>query len=308
MKKILFAVFALAALASCTNNEVIELNQQAIAFGDVFVDNGTRADYSQAGNPVGAFKVYGTVTGTANTVLIYNGNAVTRPSMEGENKYQDVAWLCASDPQYWVPNATYNFMAIVDGGESDVEAMPTTIDFTVADGVDNKDLLLATASVVVNNAGNKTGDLSTNDWVAFTFDHLLSKVMFTINSTVGTGYSIDVTSITVGKVAEKGVYNVAAGTWAQDGDTTTTLTFGRQDAYETRQILPVTQALEVTIAYDIYRGTTKISSATKTGTIPSQTYAKKTVYNVTATITATSEIKFTVNAVNDWTTGSGITL
>ena len=145
-------------------------------------------------------------------------------------------------------------------------------------------------------------------WVAFTFDHLLSKVMFTINSTVGTGYSIDVTSITVGKVAEKGVYNVAAGTWAQDGDTTTTLTFGRQDAYETRQILPVTQALEVTIAYDIYRGTTKISSATKTGTIPSQTYAKKTVYNVTATITATSEIKFTVNAVNDWTTGSGITL
>ena len=69
MKKILFAVFALAALASCTNNEVIELNQQAIAFGDVFVDNATRADYSQAGKLVGSFKVYG----TANDVLIYNG-------------------------------------------------------------------------------------------------------------------------------------------------------------------------------------------------------------------------------------------
>ena len=302
MKKILFAVFALAALASCTNNEVIELNQQAIAFGDVFVDNATRADYSQAGKLVGSFKVYG----TANDVLIYNGNAVTRPdAVTSGGAYMDTAWLCDAATQYWVPNATYNFMAIVDGGESEVDEMPTTIDFTVADGVNNKDLLLATASVVVNNAGTKTGDLSTNSLVAFTFSPLLSKVQFTITENEPTGYTFDITSIKATGVQAKGTYTIGTtienGVWAPVAGTPIALEFVNGPL----QILPVEQTLEITLTYDIKFNGTKISSATKSATLNSYDFEANTAYNVTATLSLTDQIEFTVNEVDGWTTNSG---
>ena len=297
MKKILCAVLALAAMASCSKEYIVAENKQAIGFGEAFVDNGTRADYSQFNKPVEAFKVYGTLTGSyGNTVQIFNGADVTKPDNYYNNEtgvYSEVAWLC-NQTQYWVPNAEYQFAAIVDGVAETTTTLPEKIKFTVADGTGNKDLLYATAEASVNNAGTPDVDL-----VAFSFNHLLSKVMFTVNSNIGTGYSIKVTGITVEGVAEKGIYTVDGGTWAQDGNTTTTLTFGSEGAYETRQILPVEQTLNVTISYDIYFGTTKISAATKSGTI-TKTFAVNTVYNIAATITMTNEIEFTVKEVIDW--------
>ena len=298
MKKILCAVLALAAMASCSKEYIVAENKQAIGFGEAFVDNGTRADYSQLNKPVKAFKVYGTLTGSyGNTVQIFNGADVTKPSddyfNDGVYDYT-VAWLC-DETQYWVPNADYQFAAIVDGVADTTTGLPETIHFTVADGAANKDLLYATAEASVNNAGTPDVDL-----VAFSFNHLLSKVMFTVDSNIGTGYSIDVTGISVTGVAQDGIYTVGAATpWAKDGDATTTLTFGKQGAYETRQILPVEQTLNVTISYDIYFGTTKISAATKSGTI-TKTFAVNTVYNIAATITMTNEIEFTVKEVIDW--------
>lgn len=297
MKKILCAVLALAAMASCSKEYIVAENKQAIGFGEAFVDNGTRADYSQTNKPVEAFKVYGTLTGSyGNTVQIFNGANVTKPSgnyFNGGVYDSTVAWLC-DQTQYWVPNAAYKFAAIVDGVAETTTTLPEKIKFTVADGTGNKDLLYATAEASVDNDGDPNVDL-----VAFSFNHLLSKVMFTVNSNIGTGYSIKVTGITVEGVAEKGIYTVDGGTWAQDGNTTTTLTFGSEGAYETRQILPVAQTLDVTIYYDIYFGGTKISAATKSGTI-TKTFAVNTVYNIVATITMTNEIEFTVKEVIDW--------
>lgn len=297
MKKIFFAVLALAAMASCSKEYIVAENKQAIAFGEAFVDNGTRADYSQLNKPVEAFKVYGTLTGSyGNTVQIFNGADVTKPDNYYNNEtgvYSEVAWIC-TETQYWVPNATYQFAAIVDGVAETTTTLPEKIKFTVADGTGNKDLLYATAEASVDNDGDPNVDL-----VAFSFNHLLSKVMFTVNSNIGAGYSIKVTGITVEGVAEKGIYTVDGGTWAQDGNTTTTLTFGSEGAYETRQILPVAQTLNVTISYDIYFGGTKISAATKSGEI-AKTFAKNTVYNIVATITMTNEIEFTVKEVKDW--------
>lgn len=297
MKKILCAVLALAAMASCSKEYIVAENKQAIGFGEAFVDNGTRADYSQLNKPVEAFKVYGTLTGSyGNTVQIFNGANVTKPSgnyFNGGVYDSTVAWLC-DQTQYWVPNASYEFAAIVDGVAETTTTLPEKIKFTVADGTGNKDLLYATAEASVDNDGDPNVDL-----VAFSFNHLLSKVMFTVNSNIGAGYSIKVTGITVEGVAEKGIYTVDGGTWAQDGNTTTTLTFGSEGAYETRQILPVAQTLNVTISYDIYFGGTKISAATKSGEI-AKTFAKNTVYNIVATITMTNEIEFTVKEVIDW--------
>lgn len=309
MKKILCAVLALAAMTSCSKEYTIDTQKQAIAFSETFVDNGTRADYSQLNKPVEAFKVYGTLTGSyGTTVQVFNGANVTKP----DNYYNSLtgaydstaAWICTAT-QYWVPKAEYEFAAIVDGVAETTTTLPEKIKFTVADGDDNLDLLYATATASVSNEGVVTGSNMQNGKVAFSFDHLLSKVGFTVTNNIGAGYSIKVTGITVEDVAEKGIYNVATGLWTKDGDTETTLTFGNEDKYETRQILPVNQTLAVTIAYDIYYGDvatgTKISAATKSGTV-TKDFAKNTVYNITATITMTNKIEFTVEEVNGWNT------
>ena len=314
MKKILCAVLALAAMASCSKEYIVAENKQAIAFGEAFVENGTRADYS-TGNVIEKFKVYGTLTGNSNTVQIFKGADVNKPSgtyYDPVDGYDStIAWLC-DVTQYWVPNASYEFAAIVDGVAETTSTLPEKIKFTVADGDANKDLLYATATATTTPDGTPSVDL-----VAFTFNHLLSKVQFTVANNMATGYSIEVTSITVDNVVDKGIYDVNAGTWAEDSPTadTTSLTFGTTGviasansavASATRQILPVQQELAVTVVYNIYYndgngdngGEDKlISTATKTGTIPAQIYAKNTVYNITAEIDA-NRIEFTVDSVN----------
>ena len=308
MKKILCAVLALAAMTSCSNDYTIDYNKQAIAFGEAFVDNSTRADYS-SGEDIEAFKVYGTLTGdngSGNTVQIFNNANVARPTGLADGVYDPtMAWIC-TEVQYWVPNADYEFAAIVDGEATATPGLPVTIPFTVTDG--DGDLLYATATAETDANGTPDVDL-----VAFTFDHLLSKVQFTVANKMAADYSIEVTGITVGGVTDKGVYTVSGGTWAKatDAATVPSLTFGTTDviasantdvASETRQILPVEQELAVTIAYDIYYGgSTKISAATKSGTIPAQTYLKNTVYNITAEIDA-NKIEFTVDSVNGFNT------
>lgn len=296
MKKILFAVLALATMASCSNEYVVEKDREAIAFGETFVDNATKADYSQAGKLVENFKVYGTVTGNTNTALIYNGNTVTRPdAVTNGGAYMDTAWICTAATQYWVPNATYNFAAIVDGGESDVDAMPTEIPFTITDG--NGDLLYATAEVEVKNDGSKEGDVSANGLVAFTFEHLLSKVYFTVTLPTMTGYSMEVTKINVEGIKANGKYDIAGKTWtAIDNATVAPLDF----VTNSYQILPVEQTLNVTISYNIKYGDTVISTATKTGKLENFAPEANNVYNVTANIDVLTGISFTVNSVDGW--------
>ena len=304
MKKIFCAVLALAAMTSCSNDYTITESKQAIAFGNVFVDNATRADYS-SGNDIQEFKVYGTLTGSGNTVQIFNGADVTRPTDLASGVYDPTkAWIC-NEVQYWVPNASYQFAAIVDGVATATTGLPVTIPFAVTDG--DGDLLYATATATTNDNGTPNVEL-----VAFEFDHLLSKVQFTVANKMAADYSIEVTGITVEGAKEDGLYTIETETWGTTSvDTVPSLTFGTTDviasantdvASETRQILPVEQELAVTIAYDIYYGgSTKISAATKSGTIPAQTYVKNTVYNITAEIDA-NKIEFTVNSVNGFNT------
>lgn len=318
MKKIFCAVLALAAMASCSKEYIVAENKQAIGFGEAFVDNGTRADYSQLDKPVEAFKVYGTLTGNSNTVQIFNGADVTKPADYYNNTtgvYDSTkAWIC-TETQYWVPKASYKFAAIVDGVADTTEGLPVTIPFTVADDTAytaNLDLLYAEATATTNEDGEVETGTNASGLVAFKFDHLLSKVQFTVANQMATGYSIEVTGITVEGVAEDGLYTIADEKWEATTTHKTELTFGTTGviapadsavASATRQILPVEQELEVTIAYNIYyydkyTDTDKlISTATKAGTIPStQPYVKNTVYNITAEIDA-KEIKFTVDSV-----------
>lgn len=306
MKKTIFALLAVAAMVGCSKEEVIELNREQIGFGEVFVDNATRADYS-SGKIVNAFKVYGTITALDNTSQIFNGANVTRG-----DKQNGEAWGCDGTAQYWMPNARYNFAAIVDGEAVATKTLPATINHTVADGANNKDLLYATATVTTNATATPAG-VNGNGVVAFDFSHLLSKLQFNIVNATNQKYQV--TEIKVTGVAKEGVYTVNGGTWAKNGATTTELTFGTATvaggatvaASEARQILPVAQALNVTITYDVLNSNdAKGGTLTKTGTI-TQTFAKNTVYAVTATLTG-SAIDFSLGTVGGWANGVGITV
>lgn len=296
MKKMFFALFAVLAMVSCSNEEVIELNREQIAFGEVFVDNATRADYS-TDKTVNAFKVYGTVSGTQ----IFNGANVTRGS-----KANGEAWGCDGAAQYWLPSSTYNFAAIVDGEATATTALPATIPFTVADGAGNLDLLYATATVTTDPNATPTG-VNTNGVVAFDFSHLLSKLQFNIVNETNQKYQV--TSISVTGAKEDGLYTIGTSAWTTTTEDTVPLTFGTATvlggatvaASEARQILPVAQTLNVTITYDVLDASDNIvGTLTKTGTI-TETFVKNTVYTVTATISGKA-INFTFSGtVGGWT-------
>ncbi|MBO7312616.1 MAG: fimbrillin family protein, partial [Alistipes sp.] len=216
MKKIFFALIAVVAMVSCSKDEVIDYNKQAIAFGDVFVDNATRADYSN-GQDLEQFNVYGIVKGTMNGTGTVN---IIAGIPETGSVGSDVWSYDAQYAQYWIPGADYNFAAVVDATVTAPDSsygMPTALT-TVADNTMNlKDMFYAEASVV----GTDVTD-TYNEPVNFTFNHLLSKVHFTVTSNAQGGYYHTVTDISVSNF-QSGTFTldnaitpavIDAGTWA----------------------------------------------------------------------------------------------
>lgn len=312
MKKIFFAVVAVVAMASCSKDEVLELNREQIGFGDVFVDNATRADYSTA-NALQGFNVYGTVTGADDsTVALYGGNGAT---VERNSKAYRVAWDC-SETEYWVPGASYKFAAVVDATvtDDDTYGMPTVLT-TVADdaltgNMNLKDMLYAEASVASATAEQGL--------VEFTFDHLLSKVHFTVTSDAANGYSHTVTGIKVANF-EEGTYTINGGTWA--GNTAKNVEFAEiasvtaDTGAKTNAdmlLVPNAVAFDVTFTVDLYKGTTKLGTQTKTvpvtikdalGTVVG--LQKGHAYNFTIACSVGNPIQFTVNSDPTWDTTNG---
>ena len=205
MKKLFVAVLAVAALASCAQEDVILNNNKAISFGDAYVQNSTKAIYGDKdalGNEimVEEFKVWGTVKGTEGTVALYNGEKVEDKSSVGYNK----AWECDVQ-RFWTPGCDYAFYAVVDDAKSTVNAtngVPASIVYT-ADG--ETDLLYgATTRTTKPGLAQPTAPL-----VAFTMQHLLSKVSFKFtNTNTNAAYDYKVTAITVSGAYASGTYTI----------------------------------------------------------------------------------------------------
>ena len=302
MKKILISMLAVAALVSCGKEESIRVDQgEAIAFGNAFVDNATRAEDKTYGEvDLTAFNVYGTVTGTAGTVNIFNGDAVT--GSVGPN-----VWTCANK-QYWIEGATYDFAAVVDATVAqDANKMPETLT-TVADATMNfKDMLYADRLDIV---GKKTG----NGPVNFTFEHLLAKAFFTVTSNTADGYYYTVTDITVGNY-ESGVYTIANETWAPGaaknvafGDIEEVTAADNAKTNATQMLLvPTTDTFNVTFTADLYKDGTKLGTETKTIAVEND-LVKGNVYNFTIALSVGELIQFTVTNDPTWTNGGDITV
>ena len=97
MKKFFIAIVALAAAVACSNDDIISIDRQTIGFGNPFVENAVRADYSD-GKTLGAFTVYGTVTSksNSNSVALFGGDGANVTGSVGAT-----AWNC-TEPEYWV--------------------------------------------------------------------------------------------------------------------------------------------------------------------------------------------------------------
>lgn len=195
MKKILLSVFAVAALASCIQNETIN-PQTAIGFGDAFVNNSTKAIY-EGEEKVEEFQVWGIYQGTSGWAELYNGATVTR-----NNKEYGVAWDC-NVQRYWAEDCDYKFYAVVDATSVTAEnGVVKSISFT-ANG--SNDLLY----------GYQEEDTHTEipELVAFEMNHLLSKISFkfTAHEDLLAGYTYKVNSVTVADAFATGVYTVTDG-------------------------------------------------------------------------------------------------
>lgn len=221
MKKIfLIGLTAAAMMASCSNDETVEMVQQkAISFSNAFVNNGTRSvmDPSFTTDKLTDFAVYGfTQKGQ-----IFNGEKVSK----GGN-----AWSY-DNVQYWVPGNTYTFGAIapysVAANVSKV-ALPenaTKVEMEVAfTNTDAKqvDLLHAAPSQITGVTATYTTPVS------MTFNHQLSKVKFSFANAVGAGYNVKVSNVKITDAFKEGTLTVAAAgnTWDKQTDKTLELNFG----------------------------------------------------------------------------------
>ena len=306
MKKYIFVALAAAAFASCSQDEALMLNQEEIQFGDAFVNNATRAaDKTYSGDKaLTAFNLYGTVTGTAGTINIYNGCEVTGTvgSTIVEGVETPKVWNCPVN-QYWIKDARYKFSALRNAGTvtpgNDKLPAKVTFDATNAD----VDLLYA-------EPVSRTGLASGNEPVEFTFNHLLSKVKFTVNNNSASAedYSFEVNNITI-TCPKEGTIKLADKTWESlseaDAYSVSAITVNSTKASEecAKELLLIPGSVSINFAVDIkFNGTT---IATQT---PAEAYTTTIVgghsYNFVINVAVGEEIKFSVDENASWTSGN----
>lgn len=311
MKKLFISMLAVAALASCSQEDVIVADKGDLIGFNSFVENSTRAakdpSYGANGEPLEVFQVWGTVNGGNGLVAIYNGADVKGQVGYADNeKTQPNIWYC-DVKQYWIKDAIYNFAALVNATDDLAFAnlLPTEVKGFVADG--ETDLLYA------RSEENITGLASGNGPVNFNFEHLLSKVKFTVknNSKAAEQYSFKVNNIVI-KGKNTGDVTLATKVWDTSATTVDTnytvaeivVNKDTADAGEEceKELLLIPGDYTINFNVDIYNGTTKLGS--QTYPVAGGSYAKTLVvgnaYNFVITVAVGEEITFSVENQPTW--------
>lgn len=333
MKKIILATLAAAALVACAKEDVVVASKgEAIAFNNAFVDNTTKAiDPSTTTDNLMGFQVYGTTEGDhddAKIVNIFNNVSVANAKYTGEYTVGTSWKYAATYTQYWVDGNTYNFAAVANAADGAVEVdgygMPSTITY---DATNQQDLLYA-----VTPFGKYTKDVSDKE-VSFTFNHLLSKAVFsftnTTDKTTDTGYFYTVKDIKISGIGQTADYDVASTTWGVPATSYTVdapLVFGNivetiaasvagTDAthvdeeeswlsnYE-RLLIPGTYDVTITCTISLYLNEEKDSQLVDKidyeTTLTDFTFQKGYAYKFNLAAGLEDVITFTVTKVEDW--------
>ena len=182
MKKGLMMLgIATMMLASCTNEDVLNVSDsRAIGF-NTFVNNNTKAVTDITTASLSKFYVFGdydegTSVAFSNTEVIGSQGGTYTPV----------------NPAYWQTGKTYEFGAYSNGNASLTASFSNgALTITGYSVDDAKDLIAATASEIAAPVAG--GDKS----VPLTFKHLLSKVKFTFSTTaVPEAFRMEVSNLT----------------------------------------------------------------------------------------------------------------
>lgn len=325
MKKIfLIGLTAAAMMASCSNDETVEMAQQkAISFSNAFVNNGTRSvdDPSFTTSTLKDFAVYGfTQKGQ-----IFNGEKVSGTTSTGWS-YDNV--------QYWVPGNTYTFGAIAPHRAANVSDVKlpegaTKVEMKVAftnTDADQVDLLHAAPTQIAGTAVTPTY----TEPVSMTFNHQLSKVKFSFENAVGAGYNVKVSNVKIEDAYEKGTLTVAAAgnTWDNQTNKNLELNFGNVvdnasgtnaafiantktlESYNEKLMIPMgnTAIYTVTFTAELFKDNVPLGTYNHTVEIKNVEFKLGYCYNFKASLThknitgpdELNEIKFNVTSVGNW--------
>lgn len=271
---------AVAALASCTNEEVVSVPENAaINFTGAFVDKATKADVTTAN--IEKFWVFG-YYGTTPTE-VFNNVGVNKPTGTGN-------WQ-SEETEYWTTGNAYEFGAYANGTSqltSGVSFSSTDkkLTFTNYEAGAN-DLIASTASVQAK------ADLTNVDPVPFTFKHMLAKVKFTFETTA-TDYTMKVENLQINNAIKTCTGSYTGGTPTIAWETT-----GTKAVYEYADI-------------ENYAATGSVSTApcyVIPQSVPESDSYVTVTFKVTASgdaISGTQEATFTANlktSDNKWTEG-----
>lgn len=309
MKKFLFlGIAATAMFASCTNDEMVEMNPQSAIGFETFVDKSTRATDVTKAN-LTAFEVYGWRTKDA-TEQIFDAQAVT--ANNGVCTYSLL--------QYWVGGYKYDFEAVAPkSGEKGVTVNDTYGASTITFASDSEtDLIYASASK----------DLSSYDYgtlaaapgvVDLTFGHLLSRVKFTfINGADANSVAkIAVTDVKITNAGTTGVYTPSNGTWAaatETGEVTfastniTGIDGGESGETEHKYLIPY-NVKDYSVSFTVTMTQGSVSdSFNYTVKLPeTTTLVKGNSYNFKATFNPGQPIVFTAD-VTSWNDFTDVTI
>lgn len=200
-KSLVICGVAALVLASCTQNEVLEVSEsRAIGFDNAFIDNPVRAAIGNV-DALKSFYVFGGFD--SQYINVYNNTAVTR---SGEQS--PYTWT-PEYPAYWQIGKTYTFDAYAANAKiDDATCDANGVKFPNAVTVDGtNDIIVAAA------AEDKTVDedfLASPEKVEFTFKHTLSQVKFTFKTGIQ-NVDFTVTNVILKNVATTGTY--ASSVW-----------------------------------------------------------------------------------------------
>lgn len=305
MKKSLFVLgVAVAALASCTQNEVLDIAESNVIKFDAFVGNPTKAVTEVDNDNIKAFHVYGTKDDVAG---FFDGDQVYESGTANVWIYDNLkTWEAA----------TYTFAAYSNGGENKDAASTTS---TVAwDGtnltIDNYNAGTEQKDLLVSIASNADALGSQNVPVQFTFKHALALIKFTIKSDLGDGNNaVTISDFTVAGIKPTADlnYSISAGiVWSNydgtnslqdvDGFTTTSSKPGESESFA---VIPGETNVSFTVSFTAtIGGGASIPAKTLTATISDQNWTAGFRYNYVATITGADMdvITFADPTVTPW--------
>ncbi len=309
MKKFLFlGIAATAMFASCTNDEMVEMNPQSAIGFETFVDKSTRATDVTLDN-LGTFWVYGWRTKDGGLPEQIFDNQEVSVNALGECTYSPL--------QYWVGDYEYDFEAVspqTGGSGVTVTAScgASTIKFVSDSQTDliyasaSKDLLSYDHDILASDPGA----------VGLIFGHLLSRVKFTFTNgaVAGSAAKIDVTDVTIESAGTTGVYTPSTGTWATataTGDVSfadiTNIGGNASGETDHKYLIPY-NVMGHSVSFTVTMTQGSVSdSFDYTVTLPDLTLEKGKSYNFKATFNPGYPIEFTAD-VTDWGVFNEVTI